>query len=206
MLSVDYRLTPEHKYPAAIDDCVTAYKYLLTDLKYPANKIIVAGDSCGGNLSTTIPLALIDRNLPLPAASVALSPWYDLVNTEGGTMESNSENDVLNTKEFVHMLTEYYVTGNTVGAKKSDPLISPLFASDEMLAKVPPHWISVGGYDMLRDHGERMAKRLKGLGVETVLQVHEGQQHVVEFMAGRAPEAIKSLEDIGKWVKGKVAA
>lgn len=205
-MSVDYRLSPENKFPAQIDDCVAAYKYLLTDLRYEANKIIVSGDSCGGGLSTTVPLALMDRNIPLPAASVSLSPWYDLVNTEGGTMESNSENDVLNTKEFVHKLTEYYVTGNTVGAKKSDPLISPLYASDEALAKVPPHWISVGGYDMLRDHGERMAKRLKGLGVETVLEVHEGQQHVVEFMAGRAPEAIKSLEDIGKWVKGKVGA
>lgn len=205
-MSVDYRLSPENKFPAQLDDCVAAYQYLLTGLKYEANKIIVSGDSCGGGLSTTVPLALMDRNLPLPAASVSLSPWYDLVNTEGGTMESNSENDLLNNKEFVHKLTEYYVTGNTVGAKKSDPLVSPLYASDEALAKVPPHWISVGGHDMLRDHGERMAKRLKELSVETVLEVHEGQQHVVEFMAGRAPEAIKSLDDIGKWVKGKVGA
>lgn len=189
-----------------MDDCITAYKYLLTDLKYQADKIVVSGDSCGGGLSTTIPLALISQGLPLPAASVSLSPWYDLTNTDSGTMDSNSENDVLNTKPFIQMLIKYYVDGNTVGAKADHPLISPLFASDEDLAKVPPHWISVGGYDMLRDHGERMAARLKGLGVETILEVHEEQQHVMEFMAGKAPEANKSLEDIGKWVKTKVGA
>jgi monoterpene epsilon-lactone hydrolase len=206
LLSVHYRLSPEHKFPAAINDCITAYKYLLTDLRYQADKIIVSGDSCGGGLSTIVPLALIGRGLPVPAASVALSPWYDLENTDGGTMDSNAENDVLSTKPFVRKLTGYYVDGNTVGAMRSDSLISPLLASDEELAKVPPHWISVGGYDTLRDHGERMAARLQGLGVEAILEIHEGQQHVMEFMAGKAPEAIKSLEDIGKWVKIKIGA
>lgn len=205
-LSVDYRLAPEHKYPAAIDDCIAAYKYLLTDLKYPANKIVVAGDSCGGCLSISVPLAAIQQGLPIPAASVSLSPCYDLTTQDGGTMDTNEDNDVLNAKPFCKLLADHYVEGNAVGAKKSDLLISPLLASDEELAKVPPHWISAAGHDMLRDHGERMAEKLRRVGVEAMLEVHEGQQHVMEFMAGKAPEADKSLKDIGKWVKGKVGA
>lgn len=204
-LSVDYRLAPENKYPASLDDCVAAYKYLL-DSGYPANKIIVAGDSCGGGLSTSVPLAAIRDGLPVPAASVSLSPWYDLTSQEGGTFDTNKNNDALGTAEFVAKLAKWYVDGNNVGAKTSDPVISPLKASDKDLAKVSPHWISCGGHDILRDHGERMAERLKGLGVETTLEVHAGQQHVMEFMAGHAPEAIKSLKDIGVWAKSKVGA
>lgn len=204
-LSVDYRLAPEHKYPAAIDDCVAAYKYLL-DSGYPANKIIVAGDSCGGGLSTSVPLALLRQDLPVPGASVSLSPWYDLTSQKGGTMDTNKDKDALGTAEFVAKLVRWYVDDNKAGAKPSEPVISPLSANDEDLAKVSPHWISAGGYDILGDHGERMAARLKGLGVETVLEVHEGQQHVMEFMAGYAPEAIKSLQDIGTWAKSKVGA
>lgn len=205
-LSVDYRLAPENKYPAAIDDCVAAYKYLLENQKYPADKIILAGDSCGGGLSTAIPLVAIRQGLPVPAASVSLSPWYDLTSQKGGTMDTNKTNDALGTADFVAKLVQWYVDGNTVGAKPSEPLISPLSASDEDLAKVSPHWISCGGFDILRDHGERMAERLKGVGVETVVEVHDGQQHVMEFMAGLAPEAIKSLQDIGVWAKKKVGA
>lgn len=184
---------------------MAAYKYLL-DSGYPANKIIVAGDSCGGGLSTAVPLAAIRHGLPVPAASVSLSPWYDLTSQKGGTMDTNKDKDALGTADFVAKLARWYVDDNKVGAKLSEPLISPLSASDEDLAKVSPHWISAGGYDILGDHGERMAERLKGLGVETTLVVHEGQQHVMEFMAGYAPEAIKSIQDIAKWAKTKVGA
>lgn len=121
-------------------------------------------------------------------------------------MDTNKDKDALGTAEFVAKIAGWYTNGNSVGADRSEPLISPLKASDEDLAKVSPHWISCGGYDILCDHGERMAARLKSLGVETVLEVHDGQQHVMEFMAGYAPEAIKSLEDIATWAKTKVGA
>ena len=198
-LSVDYRLSPENKYPAALNDCVAAYAHLI-ELGF--TKIVVAGDSCGGGLSTALPLALVKEGLPVPIASVSLSPWYDLTTVEGGTMDSNEKKDVLNTKPFVKTLASRYVDGS--GASKDDPLISPLFASDEDLGKMPPHWISVAGNDMLADHGTRMAERLKKAGVEVVVEVHEGMQHVMEFGAGKVPEADKSIKSIGEWVKPKI--
>lgn len=197
-LSVGYRLTPENKYPAALDDCVAAYQFLL-DSGFSPGKVVVAGDSCGGGLSTSVPLACIKRGLPVPGASVSISPLYDLSTQEGGTMESNDPYDVLQTKEFCRVLAERYVDGS--GASYDDPLISPLHAKDEDVAKLPRHWISVAGYDMLRDHGERMAERLKKNGVEVVIEVHDGQQHVMEFMVGKAPEADESIRRIGEWVR-----
>jgi len=198
---VHYRLSPEHKFPAALDDCVAAYQYLLS-AGYQPSKIVVAGDSCGGGLSASVPLATIKRGLPIPGASISLSPWYDLTTQEGGTMESNKEHDLINTAPFVKMLSDRYVEGS--GAEKSDPLVSPLFASDEDTKQLPPTWISVAGYDMLRDHGERMADKLRGAGVEVVIEVQEQQQHVMEFMAGNAPEANGSIERIAEWVRKKV--
>lgn len=201
-LSVDYRLTPEHSYPAALDDCMAGYQYLL-DLGFKADKIVVAGDSCGGALSAALPLACIKQGLPVPGASISLSPSYDLTTQDGGSMDSNEQNDVLNTKPFIKELGRLYIGDS--GASLDDPLVSPLFAKDEDVAKLPPHWISIAGFDMLRDHGERMGDRLKRNGVEVIAEVHEGQQHVFEFMAGRAPEADRSIKDIGEWVRQKVA-
>ena len=195
-----YRLSPENKFPAALDDCIAAYQHLLST-GYPAHKIVVAGDSCGGGLSASVPLATMKRDLPIPGASVALSPWYDLTTQEGGTMDSNKEHDLINTAPFVKMLADRYVEGS--GAEKSDPLVSPLFASNEDTRRMPPTWLSIAGCDMLRDHGERMAEKLKGAGVEVVVEVHEGQQHVMEFMAGNAPESKGSIERIAEWVRRK---
>lgn len=204
-LSIDYRLAPEHKYPAAHDDCVAAFKHLL-DLGIKAESIVVAGDSCGGHLSTSLPLALVQRGLPVPGASVSLSPLYDMTTVNGGTMDSNEEADVLNAKVFVEMLGRNYVDGNTVGAQRGDSVLSPLLAKDEELKALPPHWISAAGDDMLRDHGERLAERLKKVGVEVVLEVHDGEQHVMEFAVGRGKNATESVNRIGDWVRRKLGS
>jgi epsilon-lactone hydrolase len=195
-LSVDYRLTPEHAFPVPLDDCVAAYKWLL-DQGYEAKNIVVAGDSCGGCLSAAVPLAAKERGLPLPGAAVSLSPSYDA--TSGGdSFETNKDNDVLNTKEFCDFNSDRYVVG---GTSKKHPLVSPIFAD---LAGLPPTWISVAGYDMLRDQGTAFAEKAKKAGVEIVVEIHEGQQHVMEFMAGKAPEADESLKRIGEWVRKKI--
>ena len=195
-LSVDYRLAPEYPFPTPLDDCVDAYKWLL-DQEYEAKHIIVAGDSCGGALSASVPLAAKERGLPSPGAAVSLSPCYDQTGS-GETMTSNAEVDVLQTKPFCDMLADRYVAGRT---SKEHPLVSPLFAD---LSGLPPTWISAGGYDMLRDNADRFAEKAKKQGVEIVLEVHEGQQHVMEFMAGKAPEADDSLQRIGGWVRQKI--
>ena len=195
---MDYRLTPEHAYPVPLDDCVAAYKWLL-DQGFEAGHIVTAGDSCGGNLATTVPLAAVERGLPKLGAAVSLSPWYDLTSA-GETMKTNAQHDAINTMENVEVIANRYVAG---GTSKEHPLVSPLFAD---LKDLPPHWISCGGYDMLLDNGTRLAEKAKKQGVEVVLEVHEGQQHVMEFMAGKAPEADGSLRRIGEWVRKKIGS
>lgn len=117
-------------------------------------------------------------------------------------MDSNVGKDAINTKAFVKLLADRYIGDS--GASRNNPLVSPLFATKEHLARLPPHWISVAGHDMLRDHGERMGKMINEAGGQAVVVVHEGQQHVMEFMAGEAPEADASIKDIGKWVRETV--
>lgn len=198
-LSIDYRLSPEFPYPIPLNDCVNAYKFLL-DSGIPAGNIVLAGDSCGGMLSTAVPLAAQKAGLPTPGASVSLSPWYDMTSFNG-SMDTNETNDVLNSKEGVNKLAERYTAGNK--DLRNDPLVSPLKAD---LTGLPPHWISCAGFDMLLDHGTRLAAKAKEAGVEVVLEVHEGQQHVFEFMAGKAPEADESIRKIGEWVRQKIGS
>lgn len=115
--------------------------------------------------------------------------------------KTNQKTDVLNTPEFVAALADRYIGGTGVSAE--DPLVSPIFAE---LKGLPPHWVSVAGHDMLRDDGERFAEKAREAGIEVVLDVGEGQQHVYEFMAGTAPEADRSLQKIGEWVKQKIGS
>ncbi|KAF7190088.1 Esterase [Pseudocercospora fuligena] len=199
-LSIDYRLTPEHPYPAPLDDCVNAYKYLL-DQGIPAKNIAIAGDSCGGCLSAAVPLAAIQRGLPVPGVSISMSPLYDQT-ASGPTFDSNEANDVLNTKPFVNKLAERYTNGNK--ELRKDPLVSPLFAPD--FSVFPPTWISAAGHDMLLSDVEAFAEKLQKAGVEVVLKVHDQQQHVFEFMAGKAPEADMSIRDIGAWTREKIGS
>ncbi|KAK5131867.1 hypothetical protein LTR08_000534 [Meristemomyces frigidus] len=198
-LMVDYRLTPEAAYPAALDDCVAAYKYLL-DQGFKAENIVTIGDSCGGGLATSVPLRAMREGLPLPGAAVALSPWTDLVCKDSESYRTNAENDELSPP---NKLAERYCKG---GAKPDDPLLSPIYTDMEELRKLPPHWISCAGHDVLLNDGTRMAERLEKAGVEVVLKVHEGQQHVFEFMAGKAAESDESIRDIGKWVRSKIGS
>ena len=200
-LSVDYRLAPENKYPAAHEDCLAAYQSLL-DNGYKPSQVIVAGDSCGGHLATSIPLLCIKKGAPVPALSVSLSPWYDLSTQDGGSMEYNSEKDVLQDKAGVYELVNRYIIGTDTSL--TDPIVSPVFASEDQIRQLPPHWISIGGDDMLRDHGERMVEKLQQAGVEVVSETHENQQHVMEFLAGKAPEAKESLLKIGQWIRNKM--
>lgn len=198
-LSIDYRMVPEHPYPAPLDDCMSAYKYLL-DQGYSPDSIVLAGDSCGGGLVSAVPLEARKRGLPLPAASVAMSPWYDLT-LESESLETNKEKDVLGTKAFVDMLAERYTSGNK--QLRKDPVISPLYGD---LKGLNPHWISVAGHDTLLDDGIRFYEKAQKAGVDVHLAKAEGQQHVFEFMAGKAPEANESIKNIGEWVKGKIGS
>ncbi|KJY01102.1 alpha/beta hydrolase like protein [Zymoseptoria brevis] len=195
-ISVDYRLAP---YPAPLDDCVAAYQALIQTLGYAPTNIVLAGDSAGGSLTAAVCLAAAKKDLPMPGASIALSPCYDLTHS-GETMKTNAEVDVLQSMEFCKNLAQRYTAGKV---SADDPLVSPIFAE---LKGLPPQWISCGGYDMLLDNGTRFAEKAKKAGVEVVLEVHEGQQHVMEFMAGKAEEADGSIQRIGQWVRQKIGS
>nr|POE56333.1 esterase [Quercus suber] len=193
-LMVDYRLAPEHKYPAALDDCLTAYQWLLNN-GLEGKNVVMAGDSAGANLSVAISLAAIAKGLPKPGAVVALSPWCDLT-SGSASLTSNEKNDALSTKWFLDTLARSYA------ARIDDPMVSVLFADN--LQESPPIWISCGSDDMLRDDGVRLAEKMRKAGAEVALEVHDGQQHVFELMAGKAPEADESLSRIGKWIREKI--
>lgn len=201
-LMVDYRLTPEAPYPAALDDCVAAYKWLL-DQGFRAENIVTIGDSCGGGLATTVPLKAIRDGLPRPGAAVAMSPWTDMVGQDSESLKANAQNDALSTTEGIGKLAKRYCQG---GASFDDPLISPIYIDETELKKLPPHWISCAGYDLLLNDGTRMAEKLDKAGVEVVLKIHEGQQHVMEFMTSTAPESDQSIKDIGQWVRKKIGS
>ena len=202
MLSVDYRRAPECPYPAALDDCVAAYAWLL-EQGYAAKHIAFVGDSCGGCLATAVAIAAVRKGMERPAASVSLSPLYDQTGTVGaGSRDENEVRDVLNTKEFVEVLARRYV--GTDEGRRREATVSPLWASAEEVRALPPHWISVGGWDMLRDDGMKMAERLREQGVECVLEVQEGKQHVMEFEAGKNEEADGSIRRFGEWLQKKL--
>lgn len=197
-VSADYRLTPEHPFPAGLNDCMTVYKWLL-DKGYKAGNVVVAGDSCGGGLSASVPLKAIEQGLPIPGAAVSMSPWYDM---NGGydSYTTNAENDMISAAEGMEVNADKYLAGNTT---RDDPLVSPIRAD---LSGLPPTWISCPGHDILVDQGRLFAEKARNAGVEVVLEIHEGQQHVMEFMAGRAPEADESLKRIGEWVRKKIGS
>jgi len=198
-LSIDYRLSPEHRFPAAIDDGVNAYKFLL-DSGFKPELVVTMGDSCGGHLATSVPISARAKGLPVPACAVALSPWYNLTH-KGPTTKLNAQNDMLSTDATLSGMAESFI--RDTGARLDDPLVSPLYADVKGL---PPHWLSIAGHDMLKSGGDEMAEKMRKEGVEVVCEVHEGMQHVFEFMAGRAPEADRSIRMIGEWVKEKIGS
>lgn len=188
--AIDYRLAPENVYPAAHEDCLNAYQALLREGGLEAGNVVVAGDSAGAGLVVMMILKAREKGLPTPGACVLISPWLDLA-CESATFETNAGKDVLNVKEGVQTFAKQYLA-DKIDAK--DPAVNALYAD---LSGMPPTRISVAGCDMLADDGRRLAERAKRIGVEAVLEVGEGMQHVFEFMIGKASEADESVGRMG---------
>lgn len=187
VLAINYRLAPEHRFPAALDDALIAYQYLRDQGLRPAD-IAFAGDSAGGNLVLGAMLVARDRCLPLPAAGALMSPWTDLAAT-GATYQSRAEADPIHQRAMILALAKNYLGKD---GDPFDPLASPIYAD---LADLPPLLVQVGDRETVRDDATGLAARAKAAGVDVELQVWDGMIHVFQMFPEipQAREAIASL-------------
>jgi monoterpene epsilon-lactone hydrolase len=191
-LLVEYRLAPEHPFPAAIEDAVTAYRWLLNQ-GYKSKDIIFAGDSSGGGLSIATTLVLRDQNEPLPAAVICLSPWVDLTSS-GESYARNSRVDPYLNLEGVRESAQLYVGDEPL----DHPLISPVFAD---LMGLPPMFIQVGSLEILQSDAEMLALQTRKAGGKVTIKVWPGMWHVWQLSGNKLPEAKKAINEIGDFVK-----
>ena len=190
-LLFEYRLAPEHTYPAALDDSVKAYQWLL-DQGIISSNIVFTGDSAGGGLCLAALLALRDRGIPLPAAAVALSPWTDLKCT-GESYRSNAKKCLSPDGTWTAFSKHY--TGDHDPCL---PWISPLYGD---LHDLPPLLIYVGGDEILYDDAVSFAEKAEAAGEEVTLKVGEGLFHCYPVCAPLFPEATQAMSKICDFIK-----
>ncbi|MBI3993099.1 MAG: alpha/beta hydrolase [Candidatus Lambdaproteobacteria bacterium] len=195
-LAIDYRLAPEHPFPAGLDDAVTAYRWLLGQGLAPG-RIAVGGDSAGGGLALGLLLALKQAGEPQPGAAVLLSPWADLT-VSGSTVATKAKLDCMVDAAALDMFSRMYI-GNE---DPRNPLASPLFGDP---AGLPPLLFQVGTHEILLDDALRMAERARAAGVEVTLERGEGLMHVWQWFAPMIPEGREAIERIGAFLKGRIA-
>jgi epsilon-lactone hydrolase len=191
----DYARAPEHQHPSQVDECLKIYRWLL-DQGIEAGHVATVGDSAGGNLCTTVVLAARARGLPLPAAVMPLSPWYDMEAT-APSFETNAKVERLISREMSLNMSGMFLGS----ASPRDPLANPLHAD---FKGFPPLYIQVGGYEAIMDDSTRLADKAKAAGVEVRCEVFPEMQHVFQFMAGKAPEADAAIAKLAAWVKPKL--
>lgn len=189
-LAVDYRLAPEHPFPAALDDCVKIYRWLLKTGTHP-HQIVIVGDSAGGNLTLTTLLALREAGDPLPAAAICISPMTDLAMT-GETFYT--KHDPMLRANLAAQLAGYYVGNND----PQNPLISPHYAD---LSGLPPLLIHVGADEILLSDATRLAENAKTAGVAVTLKVWPDMWHVWHLLVPYLPEAQAATGEISDFVK-----
>lgn len=192
----EYRLSPEHKYPAAIDDAVGIYRTLLQQGIKPES-IIFAGDSAGGGLVVATLLTLRDAGDPLPAAAVLLSPFLD-VSGSGESMQTRAMQDPWFHAEDISTIADYYCAAE----QRREPLVSPVFAD---VGGLPPLYIQVGDDEILLSDSERIAQKIKVAGGEVELEVWPEMWHVFQMFIGKMPESGRAIRKIGDYVRGRFA-
>jgi epsilon-lactone hydrolase len=194
-LSLNYRLTPEHPFPAGLEDCIAAYQWLLQNGIAP-RKIIVAGDSAGGNLTLALLVALRDAGNPLPAGAVALSPATDLAHT-GASHKTRLGLDPFFSNMGPNTIIEDYVGGQDI----RHPLISPLYAD---LAGLPPLLLHVGDYETMLDDSVLFGERAVASGVDARTVVWPQMFHVFQMFSPILPEARQAVDQIGAFIRSRV--
>jgi acetyl esterase/lipase len=196
VISVDYRLAPEHPYPAAVDDALAAYEALLHNGIAPSD-IGFAGESAGGGLAVATLVNARDHGLPLPAAALVMSPYADLT-LAGTTMQTRREVDPLLSREALQLR----VTDYTSGQDAALGLISPAFAD---LSGLPPLSIQAGSHEVLLDDAVRLARQAATADVEVTLEITPRVPHVFQAYHGILDEGTAALDRGGRFLSAHLA-
>lgn len=192
VLAIDYRLAPEHRFPAALEDAVASYHWLL-EHGLRAHQITFAGDSAGGGLALATLLLLRDSQTPLPAAVVCLSPWVDLT-CSGASYKTKAKAEVILREEFLRESARSYLKRE----RANQPLASPLFGD---LRNLPPCYIQVGTDEILLNDAERFAEAADRAGVNITLEIWDEMIHVWQYFVDRIPEAQTAIDMVGTFIR-----
>lgn len=191
----DYRLAPEHPYPAAVDDAIKTYRWLLKKGIKPS-RLALMGDSAGGGLALVLLQTLRDKKIPLPACAVLLSPWTDLT-ASGASIIQNRRKDPLLSPEAIEKFARHYLPDGDL----SRPAVSPLFGD---FRKLPPLLFHAGFCEILLDDALRAAEKAKASGVNVEIAVWPRMIHVFHYLANFLEESRKAIDQIGTFVRRHV--
>ncbi len=194
VLTPDYRLAPEHPFPAAVKDALLAYKWLLAQ-GFTEDNMIVGGDSAGGGLALSMLLALREGGAPMPRAAILMAPWTDL-SCSSASYERLRQFDPIITKERLREAGEWYAGGRS----PTDPMASPMFAD---LRGLPPMFVSAGADETMVDDSRIFAERAKAAGVDVTLKIYPDMWHVFQSASPTVPEAVQAMVEIGDYLRGQ---